>query len=89
MTESAEVSDDAYVDGKRAQKAVELLAELAKQPDQPFFLAVGMTKPHLPFVAPKKYWDLYNRNDFKMPQKYWYSTRISSPCGQSTCIGNE
>ena len=67
MTESAEVDDDAYVDGKRAQKAVELLAELAKQPDQPFFLAVGMTKPHLPFVAPKKYWDLYNRNDFKMP----------------------
>ena len=68
MTESAEVDDDAYVDGKRAQKAVELLAELAKQPDQPFFLAVGMTKPHLPFVAPKKYWDLYNRNDFKMPK---------------------
>ena len=34
---------------------------------QPFFLAVGFTKPHLPFVAPKKYWDLYDRDSFSMP----------------------
>ncbi|MEC8013694.1 MAG: glycoside hydrolase family 3 N-terminal domain-containing protein [Verrucomicrobiota bacterium] len=67
MTESADVSDDAYIDGMRAQKTVELLEELSKGSDQPFFLAVGMSKPHLPFVAPKKYWDLYNRDDFKMP----------------------
>ncbi|MEK9773563.1 MAG: sulfatase, partial [Opitutae bacterium] len=68
MTESADAPDDAYLDGKRAAKAVALIRELSqKQRQQPFFLAVGMAKPHLPFVAPKKYWDLYNRKDFRMP----------------------
>ena len=38
MTESADVSDDAYIDGMRAQKTVELLEELSKGSDQPFFL---------------------------------------------------
>ena len=67
MTENADVPDHAYVDGKRALKAVTLINELSQNPDRPFFLAVGMVRPHLPFSAPKKYWDLYNRNDFKMP----------------------
>ena len=67
MTESANVSDDAYIDGKYANKAVELLEQLSTRPKQPFFLAVGMLKPHLPFVAPQKYWDLYDRKDFIMP----------------------
>ncbi|ELP29675.1 sulfatase-like hydrolase/transferase [Rhodopirellula baltica] len=35
--------------------------------NKPFFLAVGFTKPHLPFNAPKKYWDLYQRESFSMP----------------------
>jgi len=35
--------------------------------DSSFFLAVGLQKPHLPFVAPKKYWDLYDVNQFKIP----------------------
>ena len=55
-----------YTDSKRAKKAAELLGELA-QKDKPFFLAVGFTKPHLPFNAPKKFWDLYEREDFSMP----------------------
>ena len=67
MTESADVHDDTYGDGKRAAKAVEIIGQLAKKPGNPFFLAVGLTKPHLPFVAPKKYWDLYQRDNFKMP----------------------
>ena len=67
MTESADVHDDTYADGLRAAKAVEILKELSKNMQQPFFLAVGLTKPHLPFVAPKKYWDLYRREDFNMP----------------------
>jgi len=67
MTESADVHDDTYADGLRAAKAVEILKELGKNKEQPFFLAVGLTKPHLPFVAPKKYWDLYRREDFNMP----------------------
>lgn len=58
-TECAEVPDDTYKDGKVARLASEALTELKKK-NQPFFLAVGMARPHLPFVAPKKYWDLYD-----------------------------
>jgi len=73
-TEMADVPDDRFADGKRANKAAQLLKRLATaqrgdavQNHQPFFLAVGLTKPHLPFVAPKKYWDLYERDQFEMP----------------------
>jgi arylsulfatase A-like enzyme len=45
--------------------AVELLDSLSSA-DKPFFLAVGFLKPHLPFVAPKKYWDLYDRDKFEI-----------------------
>jgi arylsulfatase A-like enzyme len=62
-TESADVDDDVYPDGARAAEGVKRIEQLAKA-DEPFFLAVGFTKPHLPFVAPKKYWDLYKRSEF-------------------------
>lgn len=55
--EGADVADDTFRDGKVAELAVATLAELKKK-NQPFFLAVGFAKPHLPFVAPKPYWDL-------------------------------
>ena len=64
--ESADVPDDTYTDGKTARLAVATLAKL-KEKGQPFFLAVGMAKPHLPFVSPKKYWDLYNPKDIYVP----------------------
>ncbi len=54
--ESADVPDEAYPDGVVATEAV---AALRRLKDRPFFLAVGFYKPHLPFNAPKKYWDLY------------------------------
>lgn len=55
--EIAAVDDDnALVDGQVARRAIELLRALHAQP---FFLAIGFLKPHLPFSAPKKYWDLY------------------------------
>jgi iduronate 2-sulfatase len=57
--EIADVPDNAYRDGQTTEWAVEALARLK---DDPFFLAVGMSKPHLPFCAPKKYWDLYDRD---------------------------
>jgi len=60
--ENADVADTAYVDGLTARLAIEKLKELRTKKD-PFCLAVGFFKPHLPFTAPKKYWDLYNRND--------------------------
>ncbi|MCU0913490.1 MAG: sulfatase [Planctomycetes bacterium] len=61
--ECADVPDNAYSDGAIADAALEMLRE-AK--DQSFFLAVGFLKPHLPFVAPKKYWDLYRRDEIPM-----------------------
>ena len=67
MTENADVHDDTYGDGKRAAKAIEILDQLGEEKGNPFFLAVGLTKPHLPFVAPKKYWDMYQRSEFRMP----------------------
>ncbi len=58
-TEMADVPDNAYTDGAIAELGVEALREL-KQRDEPFFLAVGFLKPHLPFNAPRRYWDLYD-----------------------------
>jgi iduronate 2-sulfatase len=57
--ESSEVPDNTFHDGALADMAVEALGRLAKK-DQPFWLGVGFIRPHLPFVAPKKYWDLYD-----------------------------
>jgi len=56
--ESAECPDNELTDGKTADKAIELLNEYRLK-DQPFFLCVGFIRPHLPFVAPRKYFDLY------------------------------
>ncbi len=56
--ESAAVPDTAYPDGLIAEKAIDKLDELSMSSD-PFLLAVGFFKPHLPFTAPKTYWDLY------------------------------
>ncbi|MCC6144823.1 MAG: sulfatase [Candidatus Hydrogenedentes bacterium] len=61
--EAAEVPDNAYIDGLIADLAVESLGRLK---DKPFFLASGFRKPHLPFTAPKKYWDLYDPAAFKL-----------------------
>ena len=66
-TEAADVGDESHFDGNRARVGAAKLRELA-QSKQPFFLAVGFTKPHLPFVAPRKYWDLYQRDSFALPR---------------------
>lgn len=56
--EAADVPDSAYPDGVVLDAALTQLERLKKL-DRPFFLAVGFIKPHLPFNAPKRYWDLY------------------------------
>ncbi len=58
--------DDQLPDGATAAEAVKRLAAL-KAKGEPFFLAVGFLKPHLPFVAPKKYWDLYDPATIPVP----------------------
>jgi len=63
--ECTDVPFDAYSDGAIAKHGMLLMDSLAKS-GKPFFLAVGFHRPHLPFTAPKKFWDLYNRNNFKL-----------------------
>jgi arylsulfatase A-like enzyme len=63
--ECADVPDEAYPDGLTANLAIKKLNEL-KGKAQPFFLGVGFFKPHLPFTAPKKYWDLYNEDELPL-----------------------
>jgi iduronate 2-sulfatase len=75
-TESLDVPDDAYVDGAMANYTVTQLKQM-KGSDKPFFMAVGFKKPHLPFVAPKKYWDMYDRN--KLPLAAWQKKSIDGP----------
>jgi len=58
--------DEQLPDGATAAEAVKRLAAL-KSKNEPFFLAVGFIKPHLPFVAPKQYWDLYDPNTIPVP----------------------
>lgn len=64
--EKADVPDNAYPDGKIADRAIASLRSLS-QSRQPFFLAVGFLKPHLPFNAPSRYWDLYDPSTIRIP----------------------
>lgn len=63
--EKADVEDNAYFDGKVADRSIRDLHRL-KDMDKPFFLAVGFFKPHLPFNAPEKYWNMYNHEDIHL-----------------------
>jgi len=63
-----DVPDDAYRDGHNADRAVQMLQRFASH-EKPFFLAVGFYKPHLPFVAPGRYWELYDRESITVPPR--------------------
>ncbi|NDV63192.1 sulfatase-like hydrolase/transferase [Puniceicoccales bacterium CK1056] len=63
--ESEDVPDNAYEDGAIADRGVQWIKELGSG-EKPFFIAVGFKKPHLPFVAPKKYWELYDREAIEL-----------------------
>ncbi|WP_304064242.1 sulfatase [Pedobacter glucosidilyticus] len=75
-TESADVPDDAYADGAMVNEAIQDLKKYSSA-GKPFFLAVGIRKPHLPFVAPKKYWDLYDREKIELAK--WQKPSIDGP----------
>lgn len=64
-TESFDAPDVEFYDGAQTELAIQTMARL-KSKDQPFFLAVGYYRPHLPFVAPTRYWDLYDRETLPM-----------------------
>tara|TARA_B100000809_G_scaffold42447_1_gene36893 strand:- start:277 stop:1680 length:1404 start_codon:yes stop_codon:yes gene_type:complete len=61
-----DVPDEAYFDGRIASLAIKALRE-RKKAAKPFFLAIGFWKPHAPFNAPSKYWDLYDRSKLSRP----------------------
>ncbi len=65
--ECYDAPDEAYMDGQIRNNALTYMENLAKD-DKPFFLAVGFKRPHLPFAAPKIYWDLYKREDIKLAE---------------------
>lgn len=69
--EGEDVPDDTFTDGKTARLAVATLRELAGR-QKPFFLAVGFSKPHLPFVSPKRYWDLYDPSKIQLAPNPFY-----------------
>ena len=56
--EIVDVPDSLTADGEVARRTINFLRDLATK-DKPFFMAAGFYKPHLPFIAPRKYWDLY------------------------------
>lgn len=64
--EAVDCGDDDLLDGDAASQGVAQLREHAKDPGQPFFLAVGFANPHVPWISPKKYWDLYDPATFPL-----------------------
>ncbi len=60
--QKVDVPDEAYLDGRIAKSAIDVIQKRAHD-KQPFFLAVGFWKPHLPFNAPQKYWDQYDTEE--------------------------
>ncbi len=63
-TEAADVADNVYPEGALTDTAIQALRRVKSDP---FFLAVGLIRPHLPFNCPKRYWDLYNRDEIRLP----------------------
>lgn len=65
--EAPDVPDNTYIDGQTCDKTVKDMRRLATM-NKPFFLACGFVRPHLPFYAPKKYWDMYKREDIALAE---------------------
>ena len=64
--ERADVADNAYADGRIADEAIERLRAASRRDDESFFLALGFVKPHLPFTAPTKYWEMHDPSAFPL-----------------------
>ena len=65
--EYPDVDDYAYNDGKITKRAINKLKAL-KSKNKPFFMAIGYVSPHLPFIQPKKYWDMYDHDAIKLAE---------------------
>ena len=65
--ESPEVEDKEYADGRVAEETIKRIKNAKKNSKRPFFIAAGFARPHLPFSAPKKYWDIYDPKKLPLP----------------------
>tara|TARA_R110002126_G_scaffold30602_2_gene99819 strand:+ start:5338 stop:6963 length:1626 start_codon:yes stop_codon:yes gene_type:complete len=84
--EFANVADSSYLDVKTTNKAIEVLRDISQQ-DKPFFLALGYLKPHLPFNAPKRYWDLYEDVKIKLSEYNFFPEGAPIYVGSRTGAG--
>ena len=66
--ESPVVEDQEYADGRVATETIKRLKSAKKDPNTPFFIAAGFARPHLPFSAPKKYWDIHDPKKLPLPK---------------------
>ena len=73
--ESADVADHVYKDGYNTELGIATMKEVVAEGEKPFFMALGFHKPHLNWVAPKKYWDMYDR------EKLALTTQTEGPEG--------
>jgi iduronate 2-sulfatase len=69
--EKPDIPDIAKKDGRLANRAIEELQSFQSS-SHPFFLAVGFSKPHLPFNAPAKYWNIYNKTQISLPSNSYF-----------------
>ena len=69
MSECTDTPDEVCPDGIIARRAIEELGKF-KASGEPFFLAAGFYRPHLPWTPPKKYWDLYDREKIGLPANF-------------------
>lgn len=79
--EIADVEDEQLPDGQIATEGIKALQK-ATERNQPFFMAIGFHKPHLPFVAPRKYWDMYDRNSIRVAEN------VHPPANAPYALGN-
>ena len=75
VSERVDGDDTIYFDGQTTQKVISDLNELQNS-NTPFFMAVGYVKPHLPFNAPSKYWDLYKENNITLPVNHIFPESV-------------
>ena len=64
--ECLDVADDAYADGRTADRVIQQLRDY-KNSGNRFFISAGFARPHLPFTVPKKYFELHPINKFSLP----------------------
>ncbi|WP_066218939.1 sulfatase [Formosa haliotis] len=73
VTECADVPDETYDDGYNTKLAIATLKDMVNKGDKPWFIGLGFKKPHLDWIAPKKYWDLYDEKNIPI------STQVNPP----------